>query len=86
VESILRTLDLKAIPRVLVLNKCDRLPPNEAAVLCQRYDAVGISAFQPESLRPLIARLEGLLPSIMATARKGTAPSIEESPALASSS
>jgi GTPase len=86
VESILRTLDLEAIPRVLVLNKCDRLSAHETAVLCQRYKAVGISAFQPETLHPLIGRLEALLPSIMSTARAEGVPPIEQSPALASSS
>ncbi len=86
VESILRTLDLETIPRVLVLSKCDRLSTRETVLLCQRYKAVGISAILPETLRPLIAKLEALLPSIMPTVRAETEPPIKQSPALASSS
>lgn len=64
VESVLKTLDLEAIPRIVVLNKCDRLAPNETAQLVQRYKAIGISAVQPDSLRPLIAKLDTWLTSL----------------------
>ncbi|MGH9896598.1 MAG: GTPase HflX, partial [bacterium] len=37
VEAILTELNLHHIPRVLVFNKCDRLPPGEAALLCRRF-------------------------------------------------
>ncbi|MCK6500003.1 MAG: GTPase HflX [Nitrospira sp.] len=63
VESVLRSLDLEHLPKVLVLNKCDRLSPHERLVLCQRYRAIGISALQRETLRPLIAHLASLLPA-----------------------
>jgi len=58
VESILTELDLDGIPRVLVVNKCDRLPPAQAAALCRRYGAVGISALHPATLAPMIEMLE----------------------------
>ncbi|WP_413935818.1 GTPase HflX [Nitrospira sp. BLG_1] len=58
VETILAELQLTAIPRVLVFNKCDRVSPQQVERLCQRYDAIGISALQPTTLRPLLARLE----------------------------
>lgn len=64
VETVLQSLNLDTIPRVMVLNKCDRLSAHEAGVLCQRYHAIGISAPNRETLRPLIAHLESLLPAI----------------------
>ncbi len=60
VETVLQSLNLDTIPRVMVLNKCDRLSAHEAGVLCQRYHAIGISAPKCETLRPLIAHLESL--------------------------
>jgi GTPase len=57
VEDILAQLDLDHIPHILVFNKCDRLPGQEADVLCRRYGAIGISALQPSSLTPLVDRL-----------------------------
>ncbi|MCW5799277.1 MAG: GTPase HflX [Nitrospira sp.] len=66
VDTVLQSLQLDTIPRVMVLNKCDRLSPREADVLCQRYHAIAISALDPETLRPLIAHLETLLPAVPA--------------------
>lgn len=65
VVAILRDLNLDAIPRTLVFNKCDRLPPAEAALLCRRYDAVGISAIHPDTLHPLLRYLEHQLALIL---------------------
>ncbi|MGC3975169.1 MAG: GTPase HflX [Nitrospira sp.] len=64
VDTVLRSLQLDTIPRVMVLNKCDRLSPREADVLCQRYHAIAISALDRETLRPLIAHLGTLLPAV----------------------
>ena len=58
VLAILRELTLDQIPRVLVFNKCDRLPPEQVEPLCRRYGAIGLSALQPATLRPLLDRLE----------------------------
>jgi GTP-binding protein HflX len=58
VVAILDDLHLNAIPRVLVFNKCDRMSPPRVELLCRRYEAIGISALQPTTLRPLLARLE----------------------------
>ncbi len=58
VVTILDELNLAHLPRILVLNKCDRLMPQEAQALCRRYGAVGISALDPTTLRPLMACLE----------------------------
>lgn len=57
VVDVLRDLGLESIPRMLVLNKCDRLPPDQIGPLSRRYRAVGISAIRPETLRPLLAEL-----------------------------
>ncbi|MFO0772846.1 MAG: GTPase HflX [Nitrospiraceae bacterium] len=61
VEEILSTLQVDGIPRVLVLNKCDRLSAHESLVLCARYHAISISALRKDSLRPLTAHLEAFL-------------------------
>jgi GTP-binding protein HflX len=41
-----------------VCNKCDQLSPQRVELLCRRYGAIGISALQPATLHPLLARLE----------------------------
>jgi GTP-binding protein HflX len=69
VVEILRDLDLNAIPRTLVFNKCDRLPPAEAALLCRRYGAIGISAIHADTLHPLLRHLEHELTRILPDAR-----------------
>jgi len=58
VVTILSDLNLELLPRTLVFNKCDRLTPDEAALLCRRYGAVGISAIHPDTLHPLLRHLE----------------------------
>ncbi len=74
VDTVLQSLEIDTIPRVMVLNKCDRLSAHEVEVLCQRYHALGISALDRETLRPLIAHLEALLPAVPSP------PSHEEDP------
>ena len=61
VEKILADLDLDRVPRILVFNKCDRLPVAEAEILCHRFGSLGVSALRLETLQPLIARLERAL-------------------------
>jgi GTP-binding protein HflX len=58
VVKILQELNLDTLPRTLVFNKCDRLPPHEAELLCRRYQAIAVSAFQPATLEPLLKHLE----------------------------
>jgi GTP-binding protein HflX len=58
VVDILQELNLATLPRTLVFNKCDRLPPHEAELLCRRYQAIAVSAFQPATLEPLLNHLE----------------------------
>jgi GTP-binding protein HflX len=61
VEGILKDLDLATIPRLLVLNKRDRVPPAELENLSRTHGAIAISALEPSSLAPLLARMGGLL-------------------------
>ena len=65
VETVLQSLALDQIPRVLVFNKCDQLPAGQAEVFCRRYGAIGISALQPETLPPLLRHLEERLADLV---------------------
>jgi GTP-binding protein HflX len=58
VVKILQELNLEALPRTLVFNKCDRLPGPQAELLCRRYQAIGVSAVQADTLQPLLDHLE----------------------------
>jgi len=65
VVAILRDLNLDAIPRTLVFNKCDRLTPAMAELLCRRYGAIGVAAVKPETLHPLLTHLEKQLATLL---------------------
>src|SRR5262249_43961517 len=55
-EALLVELDLARIPRILVYNKVDLLPPEEARRLVQgRADALALSAQDRETTRALLA-------------------------------
>jgi GTP-binding protein HflX len=58
VVKILQELNLDMLRRTLVFNKCDRIPPAEADRLCRRYQAIGVSALHPDTLRPLLDHLD----------------------------
>lgn len=58
VEAILEELELGQIPRLLVFNKVDRVPPGEIEPLCRRYAALPVSARDRKSFGPLLAELE----------------------------
>jgi GTP-binding protein HflX len=77
VERILSTLDLKETPRLLVFNKCDRLPDGGAA-LAHEEAGVAVSALQHTGFEELLERCEKLL------WREGVvqAPGAEEGPFL----
>lgn len=53
VDRVLSELELSHVPRVLVMNKCDRLQPEEVAVLERRSGALCVSAIAKETLEPL---------------------------------
>ncbi len=58
VLKILEDLDLSGKPRILVFNKADRIPAEEASALKTRYGAIMISAREPSTLGPLLESLE----------------------------
>ncbi|MDX9708401.1 MAG: GTPase HflX [Trichloromonas sp.] len=58
VERILGELELDRIPRLLVFNKTDQVPPEEVAPLCRRFDAVPVSALDRRSFGGLLAELQ----------------------------
>jgi GTP-binding protein HflX len=61
VERILEELELSGLPRLLVLNKSDRIDPEEARNQAARYQAPVITALDPATLPPLVARIQELL-------------------------
>ncbi len=58
VDDILASLNLQDKPVLKVFNKADRVNPNLAAVHCRIHHGVALSAIDPATLPPLIARLE----------------------------
>ena len=61
VDSILDELGLIETPRLLVLNKSDRCPAQRLEALTRRFAAPAICARQPQSLEPLLARVEEMV-------------------------
>ncbi|MGH9341842.1 MAG: GTPase HflX [Acidobacteriota bacterium] len=58
VDQILRELSLDDIPRLLVLNKIDLLPPTEVEALARRYQGIPVSASGRQGLAELIQAAE----------------------------
>ena len=65
VNKILCDLGLHATPTLLVFNKEDRVDPKMVENLCRSYQAVSISAIQPETLPKLIHRMEEELTRVL---------------------
>src|SRR4029079_19740193 len=61
VERILAELELASTRRLLVFNKCDRLPDGEAEALARGHRAFPISAPDRVTLEPLLAEMERVL-------------------------
>ncbi len=57
VEEILDEMGLSGLDRLLVLNKIDRVSPEEVRAYRNRYQAEAISAINPETLPPLLSRI-----------------------------
>ena len=58
VKQILADLHLDQIPQLLVFNKEDNVDPQLAQTVCERYQAVSISAIQRQTLMRLILRIQ----------------------------
>lgn len=61
VEDILRKLQLRRIPVLVVLNKMDRVEDKKMQALQRRTGGVPISAIHPPSLRPLVKKIEEII-------------------------
>jgi GTP-binding protein HflX len=61
VRKTLSELDLEAKPRVLVLNKIDKITPETAENLRRRYGGVPICALDRGTLYPLIEEMDAIL-------------------------
>ncbi len=61
VERVLTGLNLASIPRLVVMNKADKLDSVEMERLCRRFDAVAVSALKREGLGGLIETAEARL-------------------------
>jgi GTP-binding protein HflX len=61
VEETLHELGFGHIPRLLVFNKQDVAEPETVAHLCRRYQGLSLSAVMPETLGPLLERLQEML-------------------------
>lgn len=61
VNKILNQLGLDTKPVVLVFNKIDKLPAFETQQICQRYNAISISAIDKKTLIPLINEIKNRL-------------------------
>jgi len=58
VEKILEELHLSKKPRLLILNKIDKLERGEAGHLALRYNAIAISALDSSTFQPLLNSIE----------------------------
>jgi GTP-binding protein HflX len=61
VEDILGDLGLLEVPRVLVFNKVDRLPPGQGEALAHQRDGVAVSATARQGLEALLHRCDRIL-------------------------
>jgi GTP-binding protein HflX len=61
VEGVLRKLNLEEIPRLLVLNKIDRLDQSQAVILAKTFRGVTISALNPGTFSNLLREMERLI-------------------------
>ncbi len=58
VERILNEIGLSHTPRLLVFNKIDLLPDADVMNLCRRFEAIPVSARNPDSFSSLLAEME----------------------------
>ena len=77
VEDILTQLDLNMIPCLLVFNKADLLSREEINAVSRYPDRLLISAISPESLHPLLERIEKYIWPVQGTQGTGAAFSAE---------
>jgi GTP-binding protein HflX len=64
-EALLRELELADIPRLVVLNKCDLVDPEQVSNLVARHDAIALSAENPADSPRLREQLSERLRALM---------------------
>ena len=74
VEELLARLNLQHIPVLRVFNKVDLVSPEYAKIQCERYQAIAISALYPETLLPLLEKIEQILGKLGYYKHEKTAP------------
>jgi GTP-binding protein HflX len=63
VEKILEELEIQNKPAIRVFNKADRVADRDMlAILCQRFDAIAVSALDKSTLFGLLEKIEASLP------------------------
>jgi GTP-binding protein HflX len=78
VSVILASLSLQDKPVLMVFNKKDLADPSLAALQCRLYHGVAISAVDPKTLPPLIARLEARVEELLAIRDQGSELGVRE--------
>ena len=71
VEGLLHELELQHVARVLVMNKCDRLSPEDVDILDRRFQALCVSALRKETMAPLWDAIADALESNVPVAEAG---------------
>jgi GTP-binding protein HflX len=61
VARVLADLNLQSIPRLVVMNKADRVEASVVEGLCRRFDAVAVSALRREGLDRLLRAAEAAM-------------------------
>jgi GTP-binding protein HflX len=61
VHRVLADLELRSIPRLLVMNKSDQVESTVMKGLCRRYEAVSVSALRREGLDRLMQMAEAVI-------------------------
>jgi GTPase len=61
VNRLLSEMNLQCLPRLLILNKCDRLEAREVQVLVRRHGGLPVSCIRREGLGELVSAAEALL-------------------------
>ncbi len=60
-NALLSELGLANVPTLIVLNKTDRMDSAEVLAIARAHDGVPISALDPRSFEPMLARMQSML-------------------------
>jgi len=61
VERILDDLKLSSVPRLLILNKADKLPDGQVKRLSQRLHGIAVSALKKQGLKKVLRSVEDIM-------------------------